>query len=145
MSAGKHGSSEFTISYDSTPGGSLVAIQNHILEIDGFEIESIQQLTDALGDGWEESSPTGKRRVPAIKMRGFFDDTATTGPHTVLRVTDDDTDPNGATRTFTAVVSNTNVTFSGETRLKRYKVMGKNGNLTEFEAEIQPTGAFTWS
>jgi hypothetical protein len=145
MAAGKHSSSEWIVSYDTSPGGSLTAITNHVITIGGLEIESIQQLTHALGDSWEESTPTGIRRVPPIEITGFFDDTATTGPHTVMRVTDDDVDPNGSTRTFTAVVSNTTKTFSGETRLTKYKVLGKNGNLTEFAATIQPTGAFTWS
>lgn len=145
MSAGKHGSSEWTITYDSSPGGSGVAMQNHILEIDGLEIESMQQLIDAYGDSWEESAPTGKRRVPQIKIKGLFDDTASTGPHTVFRVVDGDTDPNGSTRTLVAVVSNTSITFTVETRLKSYKVLGKNGNLTEYEAVVQPTGAATWS
>jgi hypothetical protein len=75
MSAGKHGSSEVTISYDSTPGGSPVAITNGVLSISGIKIESMQQLTHALGDSWKESTPTGMRFVPAITMTGFFDDT----------------------------------------------------------------------
>lgn len=144
MAAGKHGASEITVTYDSTPGGSGVAITNHVLEMDGAEIENVLQLSDAYGDSWEESTPTGKRRVPPIKIRGFFDDTASTGPHTVLRVTDDDKDPNGSTRTLVIVFGNS-VTFTVETRLKSYKVMGKNGNLTEFEAVVQPTGSATWS
>jgi hypothetical protein len=145
MSAGKHGSSEITVTYDSTPGGSGVAIQNHILQMGGLKIESIQQLSDALGDAWEESSPTGKRRVPPIDLEGFFDDTATTGPHTVLRVTDDDTDPNGSTRTLVVVCSNTSKTFTVETRLAEYEVLAQNGNLTRFKAKIVPTGVAAWS
>lgn len=144
MSAGKHGSSEITVTYDSTPGGSGVAIQDHILQMGGAKIESIQQMTDALGDGWEESSPTGKRRVPPIDLEGFFDDTASTGPHTVLRVTDDDKDPNGSTRTLVIVFGNS-VTFTVETRLADYEVLAQNGNLTRFKARIVPSGAATWS
>lgn len=144
MAAGKHSSSEWTVTFDSTPGGSGVAITNHVLSIGELAIESIQQLTHALGDSWEESTPTGIRRVPPIEIEGYFDDTATTGPHTVVRVTDDDIDPNGSTRTLSIVVGNSK-TFSGETRLAAYKVLGQNGNLTKFKATIQPTGAFTWA
>jgi len=32
-----------------------------------------------------------------------------------------------------------------ETRLVSYSVNGVNGNLTQFEAVIQPTGVATWS
>jgi len=144
MSAGKHGSSEVTVTYDTSPGGSGVAITNHVLQMGGAKIESIQQMTDALGDAWEESSPTGKRRVPPIDLEGFFDDTATTGPHTVLRVTDDDVDPNGSTRTLVLVFGNSK-TFTVETRLAEYEVIPDNSKLTKFKAKIVPTGVGTWS
>jgi hypothetical protein len=38
-------------------------------------------------------------------MTGFFDDTAVSGTHVVLKVTDADVDPNGSTRTLTVAYS----------------------------------------
>lgn len=144
MPAGKHSSSEVTITYDSSPGGSGVAITNSVLTMSGIKIEAPQQLSHAFGDSWEESTPTGMRKVPAITMTGFYDDTATTGPHTVLRVVDGDVDPQGSTRTLVVVFGNS-VTFTVETRLMSYEVLGKNGNLTEYAAVVQPTGSAAWS
>ena len=144
MSAGKHGSSEVTIGYDDAPGGSLRQIENFVTSITGVKVESGMENTHAFGDAWEESTPTGVRKVAPITVGGFFDDTATTGPHTVLRVVDGDVDPNGSTRTLTIVFGNSK-TFTVETRLVSYEVVGKNGNLTEFQAVIQPTGQGTWS
>lgn len=142
--AGKHSSSEITIGYDDSPGGTLRQIENSVLTMSGIKIEAPNQLTHAYGDSWEESTPTGMRKVPAITLTGFFDDTATTGPHTVLRVGDNDVDPNGATRTLVVVFGNSK-TFTVETRLQSYEVLGKNGNLTEYASVIQPSGSAAWT
>jgi hypothetical protein len=142
MSAGKHGSAEWTISYDDGPGGTLRAITPYVTSIDGIKITQAQQVITAFGDAWKKIAMTGVGEIANIKIHGFFDDTATVGPHVVFLTPD--SDPNGATRTLTVVVSNTSKTFTGETRLISYEVLGKNGNLTEYEAEIafhgQPTG-----
>ncbi len=144
MAAGKHGSHEVTITYDDAPGGTGRAITNSVLTMSGVKIEAPLQLSHAFGDTWEESTPTGMRKVPAITLTGFFDDTATTGPHTVLRVGASDADPQASTRTLVVVFGNS-VTFTVETFLLSYEVLGKNGNLTEYAAVIQPTGSATWS
>ena len=144
MGAGKHGSSEITIAYDDAPGGTPVTITNGVLTMSGVKIEAAQQLTHAYGDSWEESTPTGMRKVPPITMHGFFDDTLVTGTHIVMKVTDADVSVQGSTRTLTVVFGNS-VTATGETRLVSYEILGKNGNLTEFEAVVQPTGTWTIS
>jgi hypothetical protein len=64
----------------------------------------------------------------------------------VLKVTDADVDPNGSTRTLSVAYSaQSGSTVAGETRLVSYEVLGKNENLTEFAAVVQPTGAWTWA
>lgn len=142
MGAGKHSSSEVSIQYDASPGGSLTPVTQSILTMSGIKIEAPQQLSHAFGDAWEESTPTGMRRVPPITVTGFFDDTASTGPHVIFK--DPDYDPQAATRTLVVGFGNS-VTFTVETRLVSYEVLGKNGNLTEFAAVIQPTGSAAWS
>lgn len=144
MAAGPHGSSEVTITYDDGPGGSGQIITNFVMELGGAEIEVELQSSEAFGDSWREHTPTGMRNCPMIPVKGQWNDTATTGPHTVLRPVDGDASPQASTRTLVIVFGNSK-TFTVETRLAKYRVLAKNGNLTDFEAEIQPTGAAVWS
>lgn len=140
--AGKYGSASITVSYDDAPGGSLQAVTNHVLTLGGVKITSAMQLSHAFGDSAEESTPSGITKVDPLTLGGFWDTTPTTGPHAVFGTPD--TNPNGSTRTLTIVFGD-GKTFSVETRLVSYAVLGKNGALTEFEAVIQPTGAHSWT
>lgn len=142
MAAGKHGSSEITIQFDDGPGGTLRTITNFILTMGAIRLTSNMQASHAFGDSWEESLPTGMSKVDDITLTGFHDDTATTGPHVVFIAPD--TSPQASTRTLTIGVGNSK-SFTVECYLMSYAVLGKNGNLTEFEAVIRPTGAGTWS
>lgn len=137
MATGKHSSSEITVTYDDSPGGTGRAIQSFILTMGGAKIEAGMQVSTALGDAWEKFNPTGLRKMPAITLTGFWDDTVTTGPHTVLRVVDGDIAPEASTRTLVIVFGNSK-TLTVETRLVSYEVLGKTNNLTEFSAVIQP-------
>jgi hypothetical protein len=144
MAAGKHGSSEITITIDDAPGGTPRAITNHILTMSGAKIEALLQASHTFGDVWEEHTPTAFRKASPMTFTGFFDNTATTGPHTVLRVTDADASATAATRTLTIVFGD-GVTFTCECYLVSYEIIGKNGNLTEFAVTLQPSGVATWS
>lgn len=140
--AGKYGSASITISLDDAPGGSLRAITGHVLTLGGVKVTSAMQLSHAFGDSAEETTPSGITKVDPLTLGGFWDTTPTTGPHAVVGTPD--TDPNGATRSL-VIVFGDGKTFSAETRLVSYAVLGKNGALTEFEAVIQVTGAHAWS
>jgi hypothetical protein len=144
MAAGKHGASEITVTYDSAPGGTGQAVHNFIMELGGAEIVVHTTTSHAFGDAWNEHTPTGQRSSPPISVSGHWDDTATSGPHIVFNPVAGDADPNASTRTLVIVFGNAR-TFTVETRLIRYRVIGQNGDLTKFEAEIQPTGAAVWS
>lgn len=134
------------ISVDDAPGGTLRDMTQHILTIGGVKIENILQPSHAFGDAWEKMVSTGFARVPAIPITGFFDDTATTGPHTVFQVKAADRSPAAATRTFTmAVAAGAGNSFTVEGHMASYEVLGKNGNLTEFAAVFQPSGSGAWS
>ncbi len=146
MAAGKHGSAEWTISCDDAQGGTLRAITPYVQTISGIKITAASQVITAFGDTWEKNSPTGTKKVEPVTIGGFFDDTATVGPHVVF-LTPDTTIYDGTTstsRTFTIVVGNSK-TFTVEVLLSSYEVLGKNGNLTEYVAVITPTGTGTWS
>lgn len=137
------GSTSVTITYDDGPGGTGRALTNSVTEMGGISIEALQADTSAFADIWGESTPTGFKAVDEVSIKGFYDDTATTGPHVVFRDVDDS--PSDATRTLVVVFGGTNGTFTIETRLKKYSVMPKVKGLTEYEAIVVPTGSGAWS
>lgn len=139
----KYGSSSVTVTIDATPGGTATAVTSHILTMSGAKIENILQPSHAFGDSWEEMTATGFARVPAITFTGLHDDTVTTGPHDVFQVKAADRSASAATRTLALGFGGG--TFTVEGHMASYEVLGKNGNLTEFAAVFQPSGAGTWS
>lgn len=141
MAAGKHGSSEITISYDDGPGGTPRTITSYVLTMGGVKLTSVMQPSTAYGDSVMKKLPTGMTEIPPITIHGFWDDTATTGPHVVFLAPD--TSPQASTRTLAIVFGNSK-TWTSEGYLESYEVLGKTSNLTEFEAVlIQNSGA--WS
>lgn len=136
-----YGSGSVTVAYDDAPTGVARTITQYVREIGGIKVESLMARSESFGDLWEEYTPTGMKKVPALSIKGYFDDTATSGPHVVFK--DPDDGPTDGTRTLT--VGFGGATAAGETRLVSYEVLGKNGGLTEYEAMVQVTGALTWS
>lgn len=146
MAAGKHGSSEVTITCDDAQGGTGRVITPYVQTISGVKITAASQLITAFGDTWDKTSPTGIKKVEPITLGGFFDDTATVGPHVVF-LTPDTTIYDGTTttsRTLVIVFGNSK-TFTVEVILSSYEVLGKNGNLTEYVAVLTPVGSGAWS
>jgi len=147
MATGKHGSAEWTISIDDAPGGTLRVITPYVTTIGGIKITAATQVVTAFGDTWTKNSPTGIKKVEPLDIGGFFDDTATVGPHVVF-ISPDVTLYDGTTatsRSFVVVVANTPKTFTVEVLLTDYEVVGKNGNLNEYKAKLLPTGSGAWS
>jgi len=138
-----YGSSSVSITYDDGPGGTGRNVTPFVTEIGGIKIEAMQGRTDAFGDVWEETTPTGKKRAAAVTIKGRYADDASVGSHVVFREPDDS--PSDSTRTLVVVFGGTNGTFTIETRLISYEVVAKNGDLTDFEAVVQPTGSGAWS
>lgn len=142
----KYGSPSVTISIDDSPGGTLQDITQYVREIGGVKIENLTQETQTFGDSWIENTPTGMGKIDDIAINGFFDDTATTGPHAVLQVKSADRSPGAATRTLTIDFTGAaGGSFSVEGHMASYEVLGKNGNLTEFAAIFRPSGSGAWS
>jgi hypothetical protein len=144
MAVGKQGSKEVTITYDDSPAGTPRIITNFAMELGGAKIVVETEQSEAFGDAWREHMRTGMRSVPDIPCSGTFDTTATTGPHVVLRPLDADAEPMNGTRTLVIVFGDAK-TFTVETILAEYEVLGQNGNLTRFNALIRPTGAGVWT
>lgn len=142
--AGKYASSAVTITYDDAPGGTGRAITNFVMNLGGVKIVVDTVDSTAFGDAWREHLAAGMRSMPDIAVSGFFDTTATTGPHTVLRVGDSDADPQGGTRTLVVVFGDSK-TFTVETLLVESETVAEVGTLQKFNALIRPTGTGTWS
>lgn len=140
--AGKYGAGSVTVTLDDAPGGTGRAITQHVLEMGGVKIKSAMELSHAMGDTAEETTPGGCTSVEPIKLGGYWDTTATTGPHVVMGTPDDD--PQDATRTL-VIVFGDGKTFTAECRLVDYEVLAERGKLTKFAATLQVTGAHAWS
>lgn len=140
--AGKYASQSWTIQVDDAPGGSLTSITQYVTSLSGIKLNAANQLTHTFGDSFQESTPSGMGSIDDITIEGFFDTTASTGPHAMLSAPDDG--PQDATRTFT-VSPGDSKTFSGETRLMSYEVLGVVGELTKYRAVLRPTGSFAWA
>lgn len=136
----KYGSNSIVIEYDNA-GGSLVDISQHVLEMNGIEIEALLEESHSFGDAWFEALSTGLRKLADITLSGFFDDVATTGPD-VLFGGAFPTGPASTTRTFKITWGGTKTT-SVETYLSKYKRVGKRGEVTKYEVTLRPTGAVT--
>ena len=140
--AGKYGSASVTISLEDGPGGTARQIKNFILTMGGVKITAQTQPSHAFGDAWEEHTPTGMLKGDPITLTGFWDTTATTGPHVVFIAPDDGPQDDGREL---IVVFGDSKTMTCDVRLVSYAVIGQTGNLTNFEAVLQPTGTMTWT
>jgi hypothetical protein len=138
----KFGSGTVTVYLEGAPGGTSYAIQDYVLEMGGVKITSITEPTTALGDTWEEHLPVGLSRGEPISLTGHFDDTATSGPHAILKDVDDGTTDD--TRALVVGFGNTRY-FHADTRLTSYEVLPSVGKLTRYSVELLPTGTCTWT
>jgi hypothetical protein len=140
--AGKYGSASVTITYDDGPGGTGRAITPYVREIGGVKIEALTEESNPFGTNYKDNTPVGVNQMPDIAIRGFFDTTATVGPHVVFGAPDDG--PQDLTRTLVMVFGDSK-TFTVETRLVSYEVLGENNGLTKYEAIIRQAGLPAWT
>jgi hypothetical protein len=143
MAVGIQGSTSVSVSLTDS-GATPRTISNFIMELGGAEIEVELQSSEAFGDLWREFLPTGMRKVPPIAVKGFFDTTATTGPHVVMRPGDADALPTSTARVLVIVFGDSK-TFTVSCWLNKYKAQANNGKLSGFESTLQPTGAGVWT
>lgn len=135
----KYGSSSVTINVDDSGGVArdlTQYIRNEVLA----EIESILTESHAFGDSWVEFLAVGLRKMGIITLEGFYDDTATSGPHVVL--SDLPTGPASITKTIT-IVWGGGKSVAIEAYIGKYARKAVPGALTMFTAQLQPTGAAT--
>lgn len=138
---GKYGSNSIAVTYDDA-GGTPRTVTPYILSIGGIKIEAITEQSNPFGSSAEAHTPTGMTRTPDIPIEGHFDTTATSGPHVVFGAPD--SSPQAATRTLTFTPGD-GKTFTMESRLVDYEVLGQNGNLTKYKATIRQAGLGAWT
>ena len=144
MAVGKHSSSEVTFSLEDSQEGTPRLLTGFLLTMGAAKISAILQKSTAYGVAWEAMLPTGLQKADPITITGFWDDSATPSPHTVL--ISPDILPNSGTRALVITFSTGTVrTFTCECLLESYSVIGKTGNLTEFAAVLVLVGAAVWS
>lgn len=136
----KYGSNSLVVEIDSTEGGSLSDISQYVLDINGVEVEAILTESHSFGDSWVEFLATGLRRMNPVTLGGFYDDTASTGPNAIFSSVQDS--PADGTRTLKITWGSTKTT-SVEVWIQKYTRRPVRGELTRWEAVLQPTGAVT--
>lgn len=136
----KYGSSTVTVTMDDS-GGSARVITPYVTTLGGLKIEQITQQTNPFGATTEQITPVGLTKSIQIPISGFFDDTATVGPHVVFGTTSGTVA--SSTRTLAVVMGGG--TFTIEGHITSYEVMPKNGALTEYAAMFTSSGVGAWS
>jgi len=144
--AGKYGPSSVAITLDDDQGGTSRTITPYVQTIGGIKVEQISEEVSPFGVAYDKHSPIGKQRVPDIPIGGFFDTTATSGPHVVFG-TPDDLPTDGTTttsRTFTFTPGDSKV-FTMECILVSYEVMAVTDKLSRFSGVLRQAGAGAWA
>lgn len=136
----KYGSGSVTVTMDDS-GGTPRAITPYVQTIGGLKIEAITQQTNPFGSTAEAHTPVGVYKSIDIPITGFFDDTATVGPHVVFGTISSTVA--AASRTLAVVTGGG--TYTVEVIVDSYEVMPKNGALTEYAANLKTVAVGVWS
>jgi hypothetical protein len=132
-----YGPDDFSIEIDTTTGGSLSSgFRQYVREINGLKIEAVLQESHSFGDVWFESLWTGIKKGNDVTIRGFYDDTASTGPNAIFAGGE------GTQRSVVLTWGSTK-TSSFEALILSYDRMPKLNELTMFEVVLRPTGTIT--
>lgn len=135
----KYGSPSVVIAFDDS-GGTPQTMTQYVTDINDVNIEAVMEESHTFGDSWFESLATGLRKMADLKLKGFYDDTATTGPDAIFNAVC--SGPSVSSRTLTITYGGTKTT-SVECVIQGYKRMLDRGKLHKYEVTLQPTGAVT--
>jgi len=133
----KYGSDDVKVEIkDGVDGaGSYQAVSTDTLDLPGVDIQAETEESHGFGDSWVEHLATGLKRVADITLKGFYDDTASTGTHALFNRV-------GSIATFKVTWGNSKTT-EFNVLIKSYKRLPVRGELTKFEAVLMATGAVT--
>lgn len=131
-----YSSKDLVIEFDNS-GGTLQNMSQYVREINGVDVNAILQESHSFGDAWFEFLATGLKKMEKVTLKGFYDDTATTGPDAIFNAPG-----NTTTRTLKLTWGGTKTT-AVETIIESYRRIPTLNNITVFETVVQPTGAVT--
>lgn len=130
-----YGFDDLDVKIDAAVGGELTSIKAYVTEVSGLEIEAVTEESHTAGDSWAEALFVGLKRANEVTVKGFYDDTASTGPDALM--------------VNVGEVLSMQFTWGGsktsdfEAVLTKYSRMPTRGELTKYEATFLPTGAVT--
>lgn len=136
----KYGSGSVTVTMDDS-GGSARVITPYVNTMGGLKIETITQEINPFGGTAEKPNSVGVYKSITIPIGGFFDDTATVGPHVVFGTISSTV----AAASRTLVVVTGGGTYTVEVIVTGYEVLPKTGALTEYVATLQTVAVGAWS
>lgn len=140
----KHSPSEVTVTIDDAPGGTPRIITPYVTEIGGLGVESITEQTNPFGVTTESHTPVGITKVADIPISGFFDETATVGPHVVFQIAAADISPASVGRVL-VILAATARTFTITVHLVKYEVLLEKDGLTKYQALVRQKSTGVWS
>jgi len=140
----KFGPSVVTVTFDDAPGGTPRIITPYVTSIGNIGVEAITQQTNPFGVATEQHTPVGLTKVADVALSGFFDDTATVGPHVVFQIAAADIAPASVGRVL-VIVAATAKTFTITVHLVKYEVLLKKDGLSEYAALVRQKSTGVWS
>ena len=134
---------DFTVTWFKVTTGTSTStwhdLSQFIQEFSGLELVAELEEGHSLGDAWAESVYTGLRTVSPITIGGFYDDVASSGPVAIFGNASD----LGAERAVKMCFGTTNIYPKVDVIVKRFTRTPTRGEITKYEVELQPTGAYT--
>jgi len=133
----KYGSDDVAIEIkDGVDGaGDYKAVSGDVLDIPGIDKSADTEESHGFGDSWVEHLATGLQRVADMTIKGFYDDTASTGTHALFNRI-------GSITTLKLTWGGS-YTTEVNVLIKGYKRLPVRGELTKFEAALMATGTVT--
>jgi hypothetical protein len=134
LAAGKHNSTEFTLTIDKSDGGALQDITAYLTKIGDVVVSKGTVVSTPFGATSSTYLLGVIKDYPAFTLEGFYDDTATDGPDAILNV---GKVTHAVTRSFVLTVAS-GKTLTGELWITDYKRSFTVGDYTGFVATVQP-------
>jgi len=117
--------------------GTYREVQTDLLDFPGLEKIAETEESHGFGNDWAEVVATGFYRVADITLRGYYDDTASTGTHALFNRI--------GSRTDVKITWDGTKTTETLMLIKNYRRLPTRGELTKFEAVLvaaeEPTEA----
>lgn len=130
----QYNSSAIKIEIDVSVGGALQDITANVTEISGIKVTGGTVDSTPFGVSFPQVLATGMSTYADITVKGFYDDTATTGVNALFI-------PRGV-RSFQITYGGTKTTAC-EVLITDYERGIKVGSVTTFSATLKPTGTVT--